>query len=74
MTKPSSPTVADNLGRYYGNKPEYAALNVADMLGICRRTPTAPCSGIATSGFDRLLFHPSVASLDQVDRLADAVL
>jgi hypothetical protein len=25
-------------------------------------------------GFDRLLFHPAVASLDQVDRLADAVL
>jgi hypothetical protein len=24
--------------------------------------------------FDRLLFHPAVASLDQVDRLADAVL
>jgi hypothetical protein len=23
---------------------------------------------------DRLLFHPAVASLDQVDRLADAVL
>jgi hypothetical protein len=25
-------------------------------------------------GFDRLLFHPAVASLEQVDRLADAVL
>ncbi len=25
-------------------------------------------------GFDALLFHPTVASLDQVDRLADAVL
>jgi hypothetical protein len=25
-------------------------------------------------GFDRLLFHPTVASIDQVDRLADAVL
>jgi len=25
-------------------------------------------------GFDRLLCHPAVASLDQVDRLADAVL
>jgi hypothetical protein len=24
--------------------------------------------------FDRLLFHPAVASLEQVDRLADAVL
>ena len=25
-------------------------------------------------GFDRLFFHPAVASLEQVDRLADAVL
>jgi hypothetical protein len=25
-------------------------------------------------GFGRLLFHPAVASLEQVDRLADAVL
>ena len=25
-------------------------------------------------GFDRLLFHPTVASIDQVDRLADAIL
>jgi hypothetical protein len=24
--------------------------------------------------FDRLLFHPAVASLDQVERVADAVL
>jgi len=62
-----------NLGRYYGNKPDYAALNVADMvatpedaLGTVRR--------YRDMGFDRLLFHPSVASLEQVDRLADAVL
>jgi monoamine oxidase len=28
----------------------------------------------ADLGFDRLLFHPAVVSLDQVDSLADAVL
>lgn len=62
-----------NLGTYYGNKPEYAALNVADMVD----TP-ADAHGTVQRyrdmGFDQLLFHPSVASLDQVDRLADAVL
>jgi hypothetical protein len=36
-----------------------------------RATPYAPYGDL---GFDRLLFHPAVASLDQVDRLADAVL
>jgi alkanesulfonate monooxygenase SsuD/methylene tetrahydromethanopterin reductase-like flavin-dependent oxidoreductase (luciferase family) len=62
-----------NLGRYYGNKPEYAALNVADMV----HTPEDAHGTVQRyrdMGFDRLLFHPSVASLDQVDRLADAVL
>jgi len=62
-----------NLGTYYGNKPEYAALNVADMVD----TP-ADAHGTVQRyrdmGFDQLLFHPSVVSLDQVDRLADAVL
>lgn len=62
-----------NLGRYYGNKPDYAALNVADMLS----SPQDARDTVAAYrdlGFDRLLFHPAVASLDQVDRLADAVL
>jgi alkanesulfonate monooxygenase SsuD/methylene tetrahydromethanopterin reductase-like flavin-dependent oxidoreductase (luciferase family) len=62
-----------NLGVYYGNKPEYAALNVADMVA----TPEDAHGTVQRyrdMGFDRLLFHPSVASLDQVDRLADAVL
>jgi hypothetical protein len=30
--------------------------------------------GYSDLGFDRLLFHPAAASLDQVDRPADAVL
>lgn len=62
-----------NLDRYYGNKPDYAALNVADMVA----TPEDAHGTVQRyrdMGFDRLLFHPSVASPDQVDRLADAVL
>lgn len=63
----------EHLGRYYGFKPDYAALNVADML-------TTPQDAAATVrayrdlGFDGLVFHPCVAGIDQVDRLADAVL
>jgi alkanesulfonate monooxygenase SsuD/methylene tetrahydromethanopterin reductase-like flavin-dependent oxidoreductase (luciferase family) len=62
-----------HLGRYYGFMPQYADLNIADML-------TAPQDAGDTVrmyselGFDRLLFHPTVAAIDQVDRLADAVL
>jgi alkanesulfonate monooxygenase SsuD/methylene tetrahydromethanopterin reductase-like flavin-dependent oxidoreductase (luciferase family) len=63
----------DSLARYYGFKPDYAALNVADML-------TSPQDARDTVrayrdlGFDRLLFHPTVTDVAQVDRLADAVL
>lgn len=63
----------EHLQRYYGFKPDYAALNVADML-------TTPEDAAATVrayrdlGFDGLVFHPCVAGVDQVDRLADAVL
>ncbi|OBH34478.1 oxidoreductase [Mycobacterium sp. E342] len=62
-----------HLQDYYGFKPDYAALNVADML-------TTPQDAAATVrayrdlGFDGLVFHPCVAGIDQVDRLADAVL
>ncbi|OBH78354.1 oxidoreductase [Mycobacterium scrofulaceum] len=63
----------EHLQRYYGFKPDYAALNVADML-------TTPEDAAATVrayrdlGFDGLVFHPCVTGVDQVDRLADAVL
>lgn len=63
----------EHLQRYYGFKPDYAALNVADML-------TNPEEAAATVrayrdlGFDGLVFHPCVTGVDQVDRLADAVL
>ncbi len=62
-----------HLRDYYGFKPDYAALNVADML-------TSPEDAAATVwayrdlGFDGLIFHPCVARLEQVERLADAVL
>jgi alkanesulfonate monooxygenase SsuD/methylene tetrahydromethanopterin reductase-like flavin-dependent oxidoreductase (luciferase family) len=62
-----------HLAHYYGFKPEYAKLNVDDII-------TSPRDALDTVrtyrdlGFDRLLFHPAVASVEQVDRLADAVL
>lgn len=63
----------DNLGRYYGFKPDYAARNVADMLTSAQEARDT-VQAYADLGFDRLLFHPTVAALDQVDLLADAVL
>jgi alkanesulfonate monooxygenase SsuD/methylene tetrahydromethanopterin reductase-like flavin-dependent oxidoreductase (luciferase family) len=63
----------DHLTRYYGFNPQFAALNAADMVGSgqdARDTVQA----FRDMGFDRLLFHPAVASMDQVERLADAVL
>ncbi|MCV7424899.1 LLM class flavin-dependent oxidoreductase [Mycobacterium yunnanensis] len=62
-----------NLAAYYGNKPDYAALNVADMVSS-PRDALDTVRAYRDLGFDRLLFHPAVASAEQVDRLADAVL
>ena len=62
-----------HLAHYYGFKPDYAKLNVDDVI----TTPQDARDTVRAYrdlGFDRLLFHPAVASLDQVDRLADAVL
>lgn len=62
-----------HLGHYYGFKPDYAKLNVDDII----TTPHDARDTVGAYrelGFDRLLFHPAVASLEQVDRLADAVL
>jgi alkanesulfonate monooxygenase SsuD/methylene tetrahydromethanopterin reductase-like flavin-dependent oxidoreductase (luciferase family) len=62
-----------HLQRYYGFKPDYAAINVDDML-------TSPDEAAATVrayqdlGFDGLAFYPCVADIEQIDRLADAVL
>jgi len=62
-----------HLAHYYGFKPDYAKLNVDDII----TTPQDARDTVRAYrelGFDRLLFHPAVASLEQVDRLADAVL
>ena len=62
-----------SLRSYYGFAPGYAEHNVADMVA-------SPHDAVATVrayrdlGFDAVLFHPAVASLDQLERLADAVL
>jgi alkanesulfonate monooxygenase SsuD/methylene tetrahydromethanopterin reductase-like flavin-dependent oxidoreductase (luciferase family) len=62
-----------HLARYYGFIPDYAAVNVADMVcsaddarGTVRR--------YRELGFDRLLFHPTGHAVEQLDRLADAIL
>jgi len=62
-----------HLAHYYGFKPEYAKLNVDDMI-TSPRDALDTVRAYSDLGFNRLLFHPAVASLDQVDRLADAVL
>jgi alkanesulfonate monooxygenase SsuD/methylene tetrahydromethanopterin reductase-like flavin-dependent oxidoreductase (luciferase family) len=62
-----------HLAHYYGFKPAYAKLNVDDII-TSPRDARDTVRAYRDLGFDRLLFHPAVASLDQVDRLADAVL
>lgn len=63
----------EHLGRYYGFNPAYAELNVQDMV-CSAEDARAAVEAYRDLGFDRLLFHPAVSSLDQVDLLADAVL
>jgi len=63
----------EHLRSYYGFAPEYAALNVADML-TSPKDATSTVQAYRDLGFDALLFHPTVGRLDQVDHLADAVL
>ncbi|ORW26694.1 oxidoreductase [Mycobacterium paraense] len=63
----------DHLARYYGFAPEYAAVNVADM--VCSADDARDTvRRYRELGFDRLLFHPTSEAVDQVDRLADAIL
>lgn len=70
-------TTVDNgraqLACYYRFNPDYADLNVADMI----TTPDDARDAVRNYrelGFDRLLFLPCVAAPEQVDRIADAVL
>ncbi|WP_425832019.1 LLM class flavin-dependent oxidoreductase [Streptomyces fractus] len=62
-----------HLGRYYGFIPQYAQLNITDLI-TSPRDAQETVRAYRDLGFDRLLFHPTVGSLDQVDRLADAVM
>lgn len=62
-----------HLHSYYGFKPDYAALNADDMIS----SPEDAAQTVRAYhdlGFDGLVFHPCVADVEQVDRLADAVL
>lgn len=63
----------EHLRRYYGFNPEYAQLNVADMVDSVEDAREA-VRAYRDLGFDRVLFHPAVATSDQVDMLADALL
>jgi alkanesulfonate monooxygenase SsuD/methylene tetrahydromethanopterin reductase-like flavin-dependent oxidoreductase (luciferase family) len=62
-----------HLRNYYGFKPDYAELNVADLI-TSSQDAAATVRAYRDLGFDALLFHPCVDDPDQIDRLADAVL
>lgn len=62
-----------HLRKYYGFKPEYAELNVADLI-TSPRDAADTVRAYRDLGFDALLFHPCVDDLDQISRLGDAVL
>jgi alkanesulfonate monooxygenase SsuD/methylene tetrahydromethanopterin reductase-like flavin-dependent oxidoreductase (luciferase family) len=62
-----------HLQRYYGFKPDYADLNVADMLTSAHEAAQT-VRAYRDLGFDGLVFHPCVPDIDQIDRLAEAVL
>ncbi|HET9558998.1 MAG TPA: LLM class flavin-dependent oxidoreductase, partial [Actinomycetota bacterium] len=62
-----------NLRSYYGFAGDWAE----GIAAGASRTPEAVkemASAFAAAGVDELIFDPTVADLDQVDRLADAVL
>jgi alkanesulfonate monooxygenase SsuD/methylene tetrahydromethanopterin reductase-like flavin-dependent oxidoreductase (luciferase family) len=62
-----------NLRSYYGFLGDWAE----QVAGGASRTPQAvkeTAAAFEAAGVDELIFDPTVADLDQVDRLADAVL
>jgi alkanesulfonate monooxygenase SsuD/methylene tetrahydromethanopterin reductase-like flavin-dependent oxidoreductase (luciferase family) len=62
-----------NLRSYYGFLGDWAE----QIAGGASRTPAAvkeTADAFEAAGVDELIFDPTVADLDQVDRLADAVL
>jgi alkanesulfonate monooxygenase SsuD/methylene tetrahydromethanopterin reductase-like flavin-dependent oxidoreductase (luciferase family) len=62
-----------HLARYYGFSPEYAQVNVDDMV-CSAEDARETVRRYRELGFDRLLFHPTVTAVEQLDRLADAIL
>jgi alkanesulfonate monooxygenase SsuD/methylene tetrahydromethanopterin reductase-like flavin-dependent oxidoreductase (luciferase family) len=62
-----------HLQSYYGFKPEYAALNVADMV-TSAADAAQTVQAYRDLGFDSLVFHPCVPDIGQVDSLAQGVL
>lgn len=62
-----------HLERYYGFNPEYARVNVDDMISSPDDVRDT-VDRYRDLGFDRLLFHPTGASIEQLDRLADLIL
>jgi hypothetical protein len=63
----------EHLARYYGFVPDYAQVNVADM--VCSAADARDrVRRYRDLGFDRLLFHPTTEEVEQVDLLADAIL
>ncbi|BAX92227.1 LLM class flavin-dependent oxidoreductase [Mycobacterium shigaense] len=63
----------EHLARYYGFAPDYARVNVADM--VCSAADARDTvRRYRDLGFDRLLFHPTTEAVEQVDFLADAIL
>jgi alkanesulfonate monooxygenase SsuD/methylene tetrahydromethanopterin reductase-like flavin-dependent oxidoreductase (luciferase family) len=63
----------DVLRSYYAFAPHYRDVNVSDLL-ISAKDAASTVRAYQDLGFDALLFHPTVAHLDQLERLADAVL
>lgn len=62
-----------HLATYYGFNPQYAQVNVDDMIS----SPDDARDTIRRYrdlGFDKLLFHPTTAGVEQLDFLADAIL
>jgi alkanesulfonate monooxygenase SsuD/methylene tetrahydromethanopterin reductase-like flavin-dependent oxidoreductase (luciferase family) len=63
----------EHLARYYAFTPDYAKVNVADM--VCSADDARDTvRRYRDLGFDRLLFHPTGADVGQLELLADAVL
>jgi alkanesulfonate monooxygenase SsuD/methylene tetrahydromethanopterin reductase-like flavin-dependent oxidoreductase (luciferase family) len=62
-----------HLQSYYGFNSGYAALNVADMITSADEAAQTVRT-YRDLGFDGLVFHPCIADIDQVDRLAERIL